>query len=278
MRLSFLILFWVVFTITSCQKSEPFLVEDFFKCTVQEPVNQRIKIFIIAGQSNAGHLGKVNEIPEGYFGDECVWYYYRPSKGFLQMEPGENTCGAKNCDKAGVEVSIGKELVDKYNEPILIYKYFQGGSPLAQKEDYEDWSTRSVGENYDQFKSNFEELKNNCLNCNFDFIGMAWIQGEKDASLSVKTADYKEELSLMMNDIRSSIAPNLSLSIVQLNVAHAASEWNVTKIRNAQNEFVEEDEHSFIIEVDDINYDPNNPPHYKMEGYLEIGKRIAANH
>ncbi len=254
----------------SCSKDVNIDYENFYRCSNTANIPQSIKTFLVAGQSNAGNQGNFNDIPFGYFDGTCAWHYYSDEEGFGQLQ-------SENFDRGGVEVSIGRELSLKYNEPIFIFKYFKGGTPLVPKDDLEDWSIRS-GELYDAFLNNFSTMESHCTNCRFDIIGMAWIQGEKDASLSSTELDYFNELTDLMGGVRNNFGGELPISIVQLNLEHPAGNYNKIKIRNAQNNFVDNDGNAFLIDVDDIDYDPDNIPHYDMAGYLEIGRRIAENY
>ncbi len=243
-----------------------------FQCESMTEVPERIKTFLIAGQSNAGNLGYTQEIPEGYLDGICAWHYFRPELGFIELQQGNN-----EDHRGGVEMAIGRELSLKYNEPILIYKYSKGDTPLVQNDNLQDWSVHS-NELFEKFILNYSSMINDCNHCETDIIGMAWIQGEKDAALFAEEDDYLNELTDLMGSVRNTFGMQLPVSIVQLNISHPSSKYNKTKIRNAQNNFVDNDGNAFLIDIDDIDYDPDNIPHYGMAGYLEIGRRIAENY
>ncbi len=239
---------------------------------------KKVKLFLIAGQSNAQPLGIADEIPYNYLKDTDLWYYFNPSVGLNSLSPGFNTCFGENCNKAGVEVGIGKKLHDKYQEPILIFNYSKGHSPLVQNDDIKDWSVHSNGEYFDRLKRNFEDLKKYCINCTFDIIGFTWIQGEKDLQLSNNAEDYLFELKDLVRDLRLHLDQDFPVSIVQINIQHPSSEYKKEQLRRVQNLFVTEDGNAHLINVDDIDLDPDNIPHYLMKGYLEIGNRIGSRH
>ncbi len=242
------------------------------------PQSGSIKTFIIAGQSNAGSIGKANEIPDGYLDGTCTWLFYQSDRGIQELKPGVNTCPKDNCGTAGVEVSIAKELYEKYKEPILIFKYYKGGTALRENTKNIDWSTNSKGELFDRFRNNFKKLQGTYPNLNFDILGMAWIQGEKDASGGTKSNIYYNELNKLIETTRTFIGKNFPVSIVKLNIQHKAAHSKKQEIRKAQTRFVNSDENAFLIDVDDVKYDPAYIPHYTMAGYMEIGKRIAKKH
>ncbi len=242
------------------------------------PTSGKVKTFLIAGQSNAGSIGKTDEIPDGYLDDKCVFIYYRNDRGVQILEPGVNTCPGDPCGKAGVEVGLAKELYDTYKEPILIYKYYKGGTALRANEKNLDWSVKSNRELFHRFKTNFLKMKSSQPNVELDIIGMAWIQGEKDASGSTSSGVYFNELKTLVAETRAFTETEFPISIVRLNIQHKTALSKKQGIRKAQTRFVNTDGNAFLVDVDNIPYDPAYVPHYLMSGYIEIGKRIASDY
>ncbi len=190
--------------------------------------NPPIKVYILAGQSNAvgyNHIKELHDYKTFLKEDTCklsnviFWPGSNARPGFenrwTKLQPGVSDISADEPYKHG---SFGPEIgfaltLQKLQpgEKIAIIKYAEGGTGIARSQDYTDyipalknfddkgrnWYPSSEGKDsgllyanlINNIKNALTELKNRGLN--YEVAGFLWMQGEHEAGISKKMAgDY----------------------------------------------------------------------------------------
>ena len=209
--------------------------------------NGKVKVFILAGQSNMeGHgvimgqqkgtletLAKDPATAKRYkhlldkdgqwiVRDDVYLYYYAPK--------GKLTIGNSAASNAiGPELAFGWELGDYFKDPVLLIKWAPGGCSLAGpwrppssgKAGDRERGTDGVGSQYDgmiagtknalaNLKADFPEIADK----GYELVGFGWHQGWNDGCSGPDVAEYETNMVNFINDVRKDFdAPNLPFVI-----------------------------------------------------------------
>ena len=198
--------------------------------TRQEKTPRKLRIFVLAGQSNMQGYGTVND-PENDPGsltdvinndEEGLWNkvgevgnWNTLEDAYIYYENNGNTIktnvtvgqGANN-NLIGPELMFAHQLDEYYEDPILIIKTAWGGKSLAV-----DFRPPSAGGNTGPFydamietvKSVTENLSGEFPDLDFEdyeLSGFAWFQGWNDGASNDYLEEYKSNLYHLVNDIR----------------------------------------------------------------------------
>lgn len=174
--------------------------------TLKDGEGKKVKVFLLAGQSNASGVASKEELKknisdESYLKYQTGFYnvyinYYNDngsnkSLGFINVKLDQGyTLGY-----FGPELGMGEKFNELYpNETIFIIKYAWGGSNL-----HTQWDSKN-GNLYKAFikftKESMEYLKSK--NYDAEIVSMMWMQGESDANLSY-ASEYKNNLLRMLS-------------------------------------------------------------------------------
>jgi hypothetical protein len=109
--------------------------------------------------------------------------------------------------------------------------------------------------------------------------GIVWMQGESDGNNEYAASIYKENLSMMIDSIRSAFnAPDMPVVIGRISESHNDADsivWTYGDvIRQAQADFVSDDGNAALVTSTD-NYRYSDPWHYDSEGYIDLGRQFA---
>jgi hypothetical protein len=180
---------------------------------------EHYEVFLLAGQSNMDGRGSKQDLK----GELAKWAKPQPqvlinfragglrrsltlSNGFKPLEPGySGTPGTKPgglpSNTFGPEVSFGATLAEGLpGKKVALIKCAEGGTSLSK-----DWAPGEKGKLYDQFIGfvghALKELQDK--GDTYTLRGMAWHQGESDASLP--PGKYKELLTGLINRVRADL-------------------------------------------------------------------------
>ncbi len=271
---------------------------------------QKIRVFVLAGQSNMNGFGynkdlpndlktfkdvyifQGNSVPDGDLnGGIGKWEVLKPGNG-----TGFKTDGKTNTlsDRFGLELSFAKRMKELFpNDKIALIKYAREGTSIdsVARADFGCWDADFHGKNGINQYDNFLKTVKNALsetdidgNGKRDEIipsGILWMQGEGDASYDEAIANrYYSHLKTLMNQLRAALLTD-DLPVVIGKISDSGKNekgrvWNTGElVQYAQEKFVENDKNAAIVRsTKKYNYG-NDPWHYDSSGYIDLGKNFA---
>jgi hypothetical protein len=265
------------------------------------PATQPIRIFVVAGQSNAeGH----NHIRQYHAGREAFPATFQQQPN-IRYWPGTDTPQAKSnlwttlrvgeSGAFGPEIGFAHDMAQAMpGATIAIVKYAAGGTGIARSKDYTDYIPALTG--YNDNGRNWhpptdgQEAGNlyRALIANFrnavsvleregktwELTGLVWMQGEHEAGISRKMADdYEGLLSDFIRSVRKDLgAPTLPFAIGQVN-SHT---WVYGDIaRQGQVEVCRKDQRTLLVKTVDLPRVDGDAAHFTADGMLTLGSRFA---
>ena len=211
--------------------------------TRQEKSGPKVRVFILAGQSNMEGFGTIED-PENDPGSlvdviqndaEDIWSAvgevgnWNTAEGaYLHFANDGDTIRANvtvgqgdNPNLIGPELMFAHQLDAYYDDPILIIKTAWGGKNLAvdfrppsaggETGTYYDAMIQTVREVTQNLGSEFPEMGVT----DFEISGFSWFQGWNDGASSSFLDEYESNLHHLISDVRNDLgAPNLPVVIV----------------------------------------------------------------
>lgn len=180
--------------------------------TLNEGEGQKVRVFLLAGQSNASGVARTSELKKNVSEDKFEEYqegydniyinYYnengnRASLGFTNLAINQG-CGD---GYFGPELGMGERLKELYpNETIFIIKYSWGGTNL-----YKQWNSKT-GNIYKAFIKYVKESMDYLFSKNYDaeIVSMMWMQGESDA-FNPYAKQYEDNLLNFISSTRKEL-------------------------------------------------------------------------
>ena len=309
-RLLHLIIASILLTGSSVHRNSRFLVKN--KSFIQIDKSRPVKVFILAGQSNA--VG-YNHIRELHYKSDNVKQILNKQSSILfwpgsNAKPGSANVWAKlqiglsdisinepfkdGCygPEIGFSLGIQKVLPD---EKIAVIKYAEGGTGIARSMDYQDYipalkdfddkgrtwypptEGKSAGLLYKILIENIQNALAALKSQGFDYEidGFLWMQGEHEAGISKKMAiDYGNLLTIFRQSIRHDLnIKELPFIVGEIN-SHT---WAFADIaRNKQAAACQKDSHSLLIKTIDLSRGSiGGAAHFDADGMLTLGERFA---
>ena len=217
--------------------------------TKQEQSKPKVRVFVLAGQSNMQGYGLVedNENDPGSLIDviqkdtdgewseigevgnwntlEGVWLYSGDGDIKTNVTVGQGV----DTNKIGPELTFAHQLDAYYDDPVLIIKTAIGGTNLAV-----DWRPPSAGgetgELYNQMIQTIQNVTQNLGTefpdigtTDFEISGFAWFQGWSDAGDTGYRSEYESNLTHLIDDVRSDLNI-LDLPVIIANSGHGGYE------------------------------------------------------
>ena len=186
--------------------------------------------------------------------------------------------------KAGPEVGLAEVLVHRFpNEEIIIVKHAIGGSNLAN-----EWSPTGDIRQKDeplQRRHCYADLQQAIAHAeaasSLQYIGFAWMQGERDSREPGMTANYYQYLKELIAAVRTMTqTPHLRIAIGRITprcLTEDGRQFQHTyrnQVRAAQELFCENDAASFLVDTDDLPQ-RQDALHFNTAGCLRLGRRFA---
>ncbi|MDC0230467.1 T9SS type A sorting domain-containing protein [Aureispira] len=210
--------------------------------TRQEKTPPKIRVFILAGQSNMQGQGVIVD-PENDPGDlidvlqndttgdwtaigqpnnwmvfNDAYLYYDGDQGIIKNNV---TVGqGANTNAIGPELMFAQQLDEYYDDPILIVKSAWGGKSLAV--DFRPPSASgATGQYYTQMIQTAQNVTQNLTThfpnigiSNYEISGFVWFQGWNDGASSSFMNEYESNLNHLVNDVRVDLGiPDLPIVI-----------------------------------------------------------------
>lgn len=266
--------------------------------------------FFLGGQSNMDGYGYNKNLPaelsttqdvmifhgNGVFdnkqgGGDGLWSKLKPGHG-----TGFKSDGITNqySDRFGAELSFADSLSKNLgNKKIAIIKYSVGGTGLALKSGYGNWSPDFVeGQGKNQYDYALKTIENAFSQHDIDGdgepdklipAGIIWMQGEADAHTSVHTANaYLDNLKRLMALLRASLRKD-DIPIIIGKITNSKLEKNIMpyyeRVQTAQRLFSEQDIcAAYMTETSNYDYTKADVWHYTSDSYVSMGKDFAESY
>jgi hypothetical protein len=245
-------------------------------------VKKKVKVYLVAGQSNAVGCSMVTGMPAEYKGfnrnviifvrGECRlgrygWAYLRDGlgSGFGDRD-GKGTIGP--------ELTFGYEMAPgNSSEVIAIIKIAWGGTNLGIQ-----WRPPGAGGEtgplYKDWVAAYHEAMAS-LDPAFEpeLAGMLWMQGESDTGDSKMANEYRKNLTAFIKDIRTETkSPNLPFVLATISNADAWKAYgNVVRAAEADVAKTVPFTATFLT----ADYGMCDPWHYDTPGMVSLGQRFA---
>ncbi len=259
--------------------------------------NRPIRVFIVAGQSNAVGYNNIKEYQKGReeFPKELL---HQPRILFWQATTSSwGTLRVTDSGSFGPEIAFSYDLaVAMPDEQIAIIKYAVGGTGIARSTDYTDYIPKlknfvDRGKNWHpplgdrEAGGLYQRLIENVRNAistlddehqQWEFAGCLWMQGEHEAGISQKMAqDYEGLLTDFIRSVRADLkVPYLPFAIGEVN-SHT---WRFGDIvRDAQVSVCQEDRNLALVRTTDLPREGSGGlSHFDADGMIQLGSRFAS--
>ena len=267
--------------------------------TVQpsEPVNNKTRVVIMAGQSNMegwSHVkyAKDNLSEEEYgvydVGAPSVRIAFYKSSVAANGNPFQNVKFGLGVDSSrfGPEVGMSRYLKENARgTKFYLIKYAVGGTNL-----YRDWSSPSTGTTGSQYKAMVEYVMSVLTyltkqNVDFSVTDFCFMQGEADADTSMHALDYADRLRMFISDLRSELseyAPSEGIRFIDGGISDSSYWPFYVTLNESKKEVAEEDPMNIYIDTiaAKLEYDKEPKPtadlaHYDALSMIELGKLFA---
>jgi hypothetical protein len=257
-----------------------------FPQELTNPDSDTLKIFVIAGQSNAINIHANSAGLEIALIDTTVRFYYHcgmpPDTNIPFFSTSNNKWTKLGIQRQvpylahseyffGPEITLVSGLTGSYENAAVI-KCAYGGSNLAV-----DWNKNAVSGNM-LYKTMMDQINNACSlldssGIKYAFSGFIWIQGESDASKQSYAQAYfvnlREFISGVRNDLNN---PDLLFIISRLPSRQPYTYLNL--VRSAQEKASIEITNTRCIDTDNLELD-NDKVHFTAAGMKTLGYLAA---
>ncbi len=246
----------------------------FSDLQVLQAFNDKVKIYLMAGQSNMqGHGSSSGLANTSGFDltaqrtDVFMKNIISNNRGLSGLAPGFG----ERSSKYGVELKMGNVLGDVLPENVYLFKGSQGGTTLDNTAHWRPLAHGGEDGNlYDQLMSGFNDFIQTEMvanNIEYEIAGFIWFQGYNDTFGSEGL--YEEHLRNLISSVRDDLSlPNLPVIITQINDNRGTAGDIVMA---AQAKVADEDPLAKLV------YTGDQRPyyHYGNDSYIVIGERIA---
>jgi hypothetical protein len=255
--------------------------------TRQEKSSSKVRVFVLAGQSNMQGFGTIND-PENdpgslinviqndvdgnwsKIGEVNDWNVLEDA--YLYFENNGETIKSNvtvgqgvNSNLIGPELMFAHQLDEYYDDPVLIIKTAWGGKNLAV--DFRPPSAGgTTGEFYNEMIQIVQDVTQNLGTefpeigvTDFEISGFAWFQGWNDGENDDFLNEYESNLDHLVNDIRNDLG-NPRLPVVIANSGHGGfTATNDSWVQSMQN----------IVSVAQENVGCNDTDYGGRVGFVE---------
>ncbi|WP_303317254.1 sialate O-acetylesterase [Flavivirga abyssicola] len=263
--------------------------------TILEPQVEPVQVVLLAGQSNMAGAGNYDELSEDVkqriekiSHRVLLSFNGKPANplSYYNNKPSEKYNFTK---RFGPELLLGLTLAESNpNQEFLLIKRSQGGTALygAWNPNWSQAKAKAVEKakfkqslklyelHISDIKTNLEALKSQ--NKTYKIIGLAWMQGENDATLEVAAKGYKQNLKNLVTAYRSEFnVPEMPFVFGQINSRYGVK-GGAKMVRDNMVQFAQEDSKSILIKTstdkswEDFPKHPDNV-HYNAEGQKRLG-------
>jgi hypothetical protein len=250
----------------------------------QKPVT-RLRIVLVAGQSNADGRAVVSELPTSPVNLQNPQY---DVDLFYKIEGGTATLttlrpGLTETSQFGPDILLGRRLADLHRSEtgtrVAIIKYANGGTNLnTQWKGGGDATTNGDGPEYLTFQQTVTQglaaLAAAHPRATPELQSIVWLQGESD-SVAGQSNLYQANLTTFIADVRATYGASLPFVIARLSSKQTAlATTYLNEVRAAQDAVAAADPRTAIIATDTFGIKSDNL-HFDGSGQQAIGSAFA---
>jgi len=279
--------------------SEIFVVKDFkMMDTLCDGGNQKVKVILLNGQSNASGVSRVPYLKQQVSAEEFARYEKGYDTVYINYfnDNGMNTSAGAFTRVSlkqgyydgfyGPEVGLADSLAQAYpDETIFIIKYAWGGSVLGTQW-FAPQENGMEGELYRAFITFTTKCMDYLRSRNYDAsIGaMCWMQGESDSSEVLAPLYYQNEkdmIDALRSELSSYADPERGISFIDAGISNSEY-WQEYEVINATKQrLADESSMHYYIDTLDLSYknEPVEKPdlaHYDALAQITLGNRFGA--
>lgn len=237
---------------------------------------------VIAGQSNAGYIGKNSDLDRQqrdallYGRDQRIWHLKTNFPGNQQWSnyvlQRDNPNTSKIEGMFGVELGIAYQVVNHFKGVSLLKNEIPGSSMG------DDWHPEltSGRQLYKQLITNLKDRQDEHLKkygCRPQVDGVVWMQGESDISFW-KALRYEGSLKKLIAAMRRDLKqPELKVFIGETYTKNAHKKTGHRILVNAQKKVAEEDDNVFFVPTRGLPQ--TDGVHFTSDSIFEIGERFG---
>lgn len=243
----------------------------------------RLRILLIAGQSNADGRAVVSGLPAQLQSpQDDVDFFYKTegnTAALTTLRP-----GLTETSQFGPEILLGRRFADLHSsEPgtrVALIKYANGGTSL-----YSDWkaggdaSATGDGPEYAIFQqtvtSGLAALAAAHPSASIEIDAMVWMQGESDTNSLTQANAYQSNLANLIADLRATYGATLPFIIGRLSDGQTANDaTGMDIIQAAQDAVAATDPLTEIINTNAFSLKGDNL-HFDANGQQSLGSAFA---
>lgn len=233
--------------------------------------SKKIKVFVLAGQSNMAGMDKATELKSPYdtpVSGVKAWHY--GTKTWESLSPKVFDLGNKGT--FGPEISFAHAMAKEFpGEDIRLIKGAMSGTNL-----YKQWAPVE-GDVYKWFmavvKPALADLDKQGVA--YEIAAMLWLQGESDAGEN-QAESYEKNLTEFIAHMRSELkTAKMPFIIARVGDYFGGTTGQAGMVREAQVIVAKKVENVAWFDTDDCTMMERPKGHYDAAGLIEIGKRFA---
>jgi hypothetical protein len=261
-----------------------------------------VKVFIVAGQSNAAGCNRAKEykkgrveFPKAYRHQPDVLFWFANDTG-KKGEPTWKPLATTDSGAFGPEIGFAHDLTSEFRtQRIAIIKCASGGTGIARSVDYRDYipalkGFNDHGKNWHpptdgkeagllyrwlirQVREALSALDRQ--QTQWELAGCLWMQGEHEAGISRMMAqDYDKLLDGFIGSVRNDLkAPAMPFFIGQVN-SHTWAYGEI--VRKKQALVCQKDHNAVLVKTTELSRNGSGgAAHFDADGMLELGSRFA---
>ncbi len=252
-----------------------------FTARTEEGDDAKMKIFILAGQSNMAGNGVPSELP--------AEYRKHPDNVFMPIPPRDRGRHPRTDlvpfapfpERFGPEVGFAHAMAEAWpNEKIVIVKKAIGGtSALAWSPEWTEEGA-ALTENHRNgplYTNLMEQMVTPLLERykNAEVVGILWAQGGRDGRYEQAAADYEENLTRIIEAFRGNLGnPALPFVLAHTVDAPARNFPYIEVVRSAQQRVAASVPKTALVPIDGLSR-KSDRTHFDTAGQLELGSRFA---
>ncbi len=232
------------------------------------PCMAQIKLFIVAGQSNADGQGWIGDLTSPYDQAQTnvlIWFN-DVATNWVDLAPGMSQSSS---NLHGMELSLGKQLYDTWGGDVRLIKYARNATSI-----FANWSPGQY--HYKEMMKVFSAATNSLAGESYVVEGFFWMQGEGDSINEERSSAYYSNLTAMVSSLRTDFeAPDMRMVLGRIGASLPTNNYPYADVvrtdqvnyatSNALVDWIDTD--SFPLQRDDT--------HYLSPGYIEMGTLMA---